>query len=178
MSQRLSETVMELRGTAMRGLVMAVNDTGAMQTVDVVTHDGMIRQAIEVYQPFGLATCAVAAGSVVQLAAIGADPGDLIALPAVTPSLRFGGLAQGETVLYAADGSRVAIRQGGTIDVLGATAVNLVVQGTTLSVSPTEVTITGSLTVTGDATIGGIPFVPHNHGNVQNGGDVTGPPQG
>jgi phage gp45-like len=181
---RLSETVMELRGTAMRGLVQAVHDNGAMQTVDVVTHDGMVRAGIEVYQPFGLATAAPAAGSVVQLVAIGADPGDLIALPMVHPALRFGGLASGETVLYGADGTRVAIRTGSVIEARAATSITLQVGSTVLTVSPTGVAITGDLTVTGqvtatgNVTAGTIDLEGHQHTGVTPGGGNTGGPTG
>ncbi len=178
---------MELRGTAMRGLVQAVNDTGAMQTVDVITHDGMLRSAIEVYQPFGLSTAAVAVGSVVHLLAMGADPGDLVALPAVTPGLRFGGLAPGEVVLYDATGDRVALRQGGIVDVLAASQVNLAVGGISIAMTTSGITITGNvaivgtLTVTGNVTAGQgtgdqVDLLGHIHGGVLTGGGDTGPP--
>jgi len=182
MKQRLSETVMELRGTAMRGLVLAVSDSGAMQTVDVQTHDGMIRSGIEVYQPFGMATGPIAAGSVVNLLAMGADPGDLVALPAITPGLRFGGLSPGEVVLYDATGDRVALRQGGIVDVLAATQVNLVVGGVSIAMTAAGITITGnvtlngSLTATGDVVAADVSLVNHLTSGVYGGSDESGPP--
>ena len=188
MERRVSELTMELRGAAMRGLVQSIDDSGPMQTVTVITHDGMIRAGIEVYQPFGLATAAVAVGSVVQLAAIGADPGDLIALPPTTPGLRFGNLAAGEVVLYDATGDRVALKQGGEIDILAATMINLTAAGVSIVLTSTGVAITGNVTITGnvavtgtlsttgDVTANGKSMDSHTHGNVQNGPGTTSAP--
>lgn len=142
MRHRVSELTMEVRGGAMRGLVQAVDDTGPMQTVTVVTHDGMVRSGIEVYQPFGLATNGVAVGSVVQLTAMGADPGDLVAQPLVTPGLRFGNLASGEVVLYDSTGDRVALRNGGIVQILAATQIELAVGAVTITATAAGVTVT------------------------------------
>jgi phage gp45-like len=185
MSHALAESVQELRGAAMRGLVQAVYDTGQMQTVDVITHDGMVRAGIEVYQPYGFATSAPVVGSVVQLAAIGGDPGDLIALPPITPAARYGNLAQGEVVVYDVAGQRVALRQGGAIDIKAATIVNIDVPNVAinapLGVAITgPVTIIGSLNVTGDVVAGSggpdISLLTHVHGGVMTGGGDTGQP--
>jgi phage gp45-like len=150
MPHRLAETIQELRGTAMRGLVLAVDDTGDVQTVDVQTHDGMLRAGIEVFQPYGVATCAPSVGSVVQLAAIGADPGDLIALPPVCPAARYGGLQSGEVVLYDAGGDRVALRQGGTVEVLGATSILIAVGTMSIVVTQGSITIDGATLIVPD----------------------------
>lgn len=158
----MSETVAELRGAFVRGVVLRVDDTGPMQLVDVQTHDGMIRAGIEVYQPFGDAAC-VGEGAVVLLAAVGADPGDFVAFPAVMPSARFGRLAPGERVIHGADGSRVAIRQGGAIDIRAAASITLKVGDTTLTVSAEGVAISGKLDVSGDVTAGTISLENHIH---------------
>jgi phage gp45-like len=184
MQDRLHEMTMELRGTVMRGLVQRIDDTGPVQTVDVQTHDGMLRTGIEVWQFFGLATKPPAVGSVVLLLANGADPGDLIALPPIAPALRFGQLADNETVLYAGDGSRVAIRAGGTIDILAATQVNIVAPDVTLTASGSltiaaNVAIEGALGVTGNITWGAgtgnqADAIGHQHNDPQ--GGTTSPP--
>jgi phage gp45-like len=138
--------------------------------VTVVTHDGMVRSGLEVYQPYGLATNAVAAGSVVQLVAMGADPGDLVALPPVTPGLRYGNLAAGEVVLYDGTGDRVALRTGGVVQILAATQIVLTVGGVSLTVSAAgvavtggNVTVAGTIAATGDATAGSISLENHTH---------------
>lgn len=155
----LHEAIHDSRTVVLRGLVQAVDDSGPVQRVDVLTHDSVLRTGIEVAQPFGLATRGVTAGSVCLVVAVGGDPGDMLALPMAMPALRFGGLAEGEAVLYGADASRVAIRAGGTIEVLAATLVRVVAPQATIEcvggVRITgDVTITGSLHVTGDVSDG------------------------
>jgi phage baseplate assembly protein V len=179
---RQSEQTMELRGASMRGLVVAVDDTGPMQTVDVQTHDGFVRSGIEVYQMFGVATCAPAVGSVVQLMAFGADPGDLVALPMITPALRYGGLAQGEVVLYDNTGDRVALRNGGFVQILAASTIELAVGGTSVTLSSSGIAVVGNITQTGnidstgDHIANGISLDNHEHSGIQPGGSNTGPP--
>ena len=150
----LDETVGDLRAGVMRGLVLAVDDTGQMQRVDVQTHDGAVRAGIEVYQPFGSSAAPIAVGSVALLLAVGADVGDLVALPLLTPAGRFGGLAPGECVVYGADGSRVAIRQGGTIEVLAGETVLISAPGVTIQ-APNGCTVVGDLSVQGSITATG-----------------------
>ena len=170
MSARLAETIQELRGAAMRGLVQAVHDGGEVQTVDVITHDGFLRQGIEVFQFSGFAPCAPAIGSVVQLAAIGADPGDLIALPPVCPAARYGGLAPNEVVIYDAGGQRFALRQGGLVQIVGASSV---------SITAPAISLVGNVAVTGTLTDNGVDVgSDHAHTGVQTGGGTSGPPVG
>jgi phage gp45-like len=185
MSQRLAETIQELRGTTMYGLVQAVNDTGAVQTVDVLTADGMLHAGIQVMQPYGVATCAPAQGSVVQLAALGADPGNLSALPPMVPAARYGNLLPGEVVIYDQGGDRVALRQGGTIDVFAATLISIVAPQVGITATG-GVNIHGNLSVIGTisatedvvANDEGTPvsLINHVHSGVQSGGSDTGPP--
>lgn len=122
------EIMHALRGLVTRGLVSAADDTGETQTVDVTARQGARLTAVEVAQPFGLASNAPAGGLVVLLA-VGGDQGDLVALPVGAPSARLGKLAPGEVAIYCADGSRVHVRADGTIDVLSSTAVHAKVTG-------------------------------------------------
>ena len=170
-AHRLDETIQELRGASMRGLVQAIHDTGEVQTVDVVTHDGMLRAGIEVFQFYGIATCAPAVGSVVQLAAIGADPGDLVALPPICPAARYGGLLPNEVVIYDASGQRLALRQGGVVQLLGATSITLAVGNASLTITESGIATTGTLTNNGVDVSS-----THVHGGVITGGNDTGPP--
>jgi phage gp45-like len=133
--------IADLRAACMRGIVVALDDTGQMQTVDVQTHDGALRTGVEVYQPFGIATAPPVVGSVALLLAVGADPGDLVAIVLVTPAARMGGLDPGETVLYGMGGARVAIGSDGSVEVMSATSV-------TIS-APDGVTVQGNVTING-----------------------------
>ena len=107
----------------MRALVLAADDSGQVQTARIQTGDGAIQDAVEVAQPFGFASLPPGDGAITHVLVLGGDPANLAALPLGCPAVRFGALAQGEAVVYGADGTRVAIRQGGTVQVWAATTV-------------------------------------------------------
>jgi phage baseplate assembly protein V len=150
-------------------MVRAVNDSGQVQTVDVETSDGLVRAGIEVLQVFGHAGNPAAAGIACILLAVGADPGNYVALPLASPACRFGNQAAGDSTLYAADGSRVAVHNNGTIEVLAAT--KLVIHTPDVEVvAPSGVTITGNVLVNGTITAtGGIA----SGGNATVNGSIT-----
>ena len=152
-----------------KGVVIAIDDTGPAQMVTVQTSAGAVHTA-EVIQPFGHATVPPINGCEAVVFGVGGDPANMVAL-LINPARRFGNMAIGESVLYGRGGSRVAIRNGGTIEVLAATLVRIAVPEVQIT---GNATITGTLTVTGDATIGGIGFLGHDHADPQ--GGVTGPP--
>jgi phage baseplate assembly protein V len=150
----MEETIMDMRGIVARGVVVAVNDAGQAQTVDVRTADGVTRSGIEVASPWGIASNAPLDGATVLLLAVGGDVGDLMALPVSNPARRFGGMAQGESVLYGADGSRIAVRTGGTIQILAATELEITVPGVTITATA-GVTITANVAIIGDLDVSG-----------------------
>lgn len=165
------------------GVVQLVDDTGEVQTAQVQTHDGVTRAAVEVLQPFGLATRPPGDGATAVLLAIGGDAANQVALPLGCPGVRFGGLEAGESVLYGADGSRVAIRSGGVVEIHAASTV--IVACPTVEITG-NVSIAGTLTVAGDifdengthGSVGALrtAYDDHVHGDVQNGGGTTAPP--
>ena len=92
-------------------------------------------------------------GALALVFAVGGDPGDLVALPLANPSARFGSQAAGEAATYGSDGSRVHVRQGGTVETHAAqqdiiSAPTVVIQG--LDGADTQVLIRGELVVTKD----------------------------
>lgn len=146
---------MALRGLVTRGVVRAVSDGGQAQTVDVETHEGVVRAGVEVLLPYGFASrVPEGPGATVLLLAVGGDPADLVALPVACPSIRFGQQAPGEAVLHDDFGNRVQIRAGGIVEVRGATRILLSVGATLLEVTAAGVAITGNLTVTGQVSDG------------------------
>lgn len=154
-AEHVRETIQEMRNLALRGLVLAVNDQGAMMTADVQTHDGLTRSAIEVYQFAGFACAPLVPGATVLLFAMGADPGDLVAIGPIVPAARFGGLLPGEAVVYSlSDGSRIAFRQGGACELKSAASILLQTQTVTINASG-GATVTANVSVTGNATIDG-----------------------
>jgi phage gp45-like len=139
-----------IRGGVSLGVVTSVNDSGGAQTVNLTTGDGVDRADVEVFLPFGFTSNPPLDGAICLVFAIGADPSNLGAIPIANPSARFGATLPGETVLYGGDGSRVAIRQGGVVEVwAGSTVAVHASGGTTFS---GNVTVDGSLTTTGDVS--------------------------
>ncbi|MTW19355.1 hypothetical protein GJ689_24490 [Rhodoplanes serenus] len=112
----MRDIVHMLRGLIARAVVRGSDDTKATQLVDVTVREGHDRTAVEVLQPFGLASRPPAGGLTIVLA-VGGDQGDLVALPIGAPGARLGHLAEGEAALYGADGSRVHIKQDGSIEI-------------------------------------------------------------
>ncbi|EFH11581.1 phage baseplate assembly protein [Pseudoroseomonas cervicalis] len=138
------------RGGAQLAHVVAVRDGGAVQELDAEAVGGQVRAAVEVLQMFGVAS-RPAPGALALLLAVGGDQGHLVALPIGSPEQRFGGLAEGESVLYGADGSRVVIRQGGVIEVQAGSVVRIAAPGVVVE-APQGVTIVGDVHVTGSIT--------------------------
>ncbi len=142
---------MQMRGAVARGVVTGTADAGQAQTVDVETHEGVLRAGVEVMQVFGLASRPPAGpGAMALLLAVGGDQGDMVALPLACPSIRFGGLLAGEAVLYDAAGNRVHIRDGGIVEVHAATKIKLVAP--LVEIVADDVTITGDLAVAGQVS--------------------------
>ena len=149
----------------MRALVLAADDTGQVQTARIQTGDGAIQDAVEVAQPFGFASLPPGDGAITHVLVLGGDPANLAALPLGCPAVRFGALAQGEAVIYGADGTRVAVRQGGTVQVWAATLV--VVESGTVNVQASgAVTISAGGGVTIDANV-------QVNGSIVASGDIT-----
>ncbi len=119
----MDEYIFDARSMLNRGLVGSVDDTGQAQVITVTAHDGHTRTDVEVMQQFGIGSRPPADGAVALLLAIGGDPANTVALALGNPSARFGGLNEGEVVVYGSDGSRMHIQQGGSIDIQAATQV-------------------------------------------------------
>ena len=161
------ELFSNLRGAVSIGQVISVNDAGQAQTVSVLTADNVVRADVEVMMPFGFASMPPLHGAICLLLAVGADPANLRALPIAAPAQRFGGQQPGEAAMYAQDGTRVAVRQGGVVEIWGGTQINLHTETCSIS-APAGCTINaaagttingntesaGNLTVTGNISQG------------------------
>jgi phage baseplate assembly protein V len=164
------EDIYDLRGIGMLGAVTAVNDNGQQQTIDVDLGDGVSRTGIEVWQQAGFASNPSGDGSVAVLFALGADPANLVALHLGNPSTRFGGLAKGEAVMYCPDGTRVAVRVGGIVEIWGGNKVLInapdmeVVATTQVQVTAPSVKIIGNVEITGNVDVTG--YVADGHGKL------------
>lgn len=162
------EDVMSLRTGIVRGLVQSIDDSGQVQMATVQTHDGVTRQ-VEVWQPDGFASMPSGDGVVALLLAVGNDPSQFVALLS-NPSTRFGKQANGERTISAPDGTRVAVRTGGRVEVWGATSVTINAPTVTIQ-APTGdviVTVDGDLHATGAiiagyGTSGQVGLLTHSH---------------
>lgn len=170
MKSVIRNIVGNIRGAVAYALVNAVNDAGAAQTVDVSTGSGVDRASVEVAQAFGFSSVPPSGGAVGVVIEIGGDPSNLIALPLGNPSARFAGLLPGEVVIYAADGSRVHIRQGGNIEVWAGNNLLINTKSSVVN-APEGITINSNLQITGNLSLTGNLQVS---GNLQVGGIITG----
>jgi phage gp45-like len=168
----MDELAYGLRVNVHLGIVESINDGGQAQTATVTSHDGFPRADLEIMQPFGLASLPPGDGAIAMMLSVGGDAGHFVLLPLCCPSVRFGNLLAGESVLYGADGSRVHIRQGGTIEAKAATSILaqvgtnsvtisqtdivLAVGGVSITVSAAGVAIVGTLTTQNIVTDGNI----------------------
>lgn len=143
--------IMTLRGGVARGAVVATADDGQAQTVDVETHEGVLRAGVEVMQVFGLASRPpLGPGAMALLLAVGGDQGDMVALPLAVPSVRFGMLPPGDAVLYDAAGQRVHLRDGVIVEMVAAVKIRMVAP--TVEIVADDVTISGDLAVAGQVS--------------------------
>jgi len=146
------QLIFDLRSIIVEGIVLAINDAGIVQTVDVQTHDGVVRSGIEVWQPAGFSGTPEETGRVL-LFAVGGDAANLRALPVVDDQ-RYGGQEPGARTMYCRDGTRVSVRPGGLVEVWGGTSITTN-SPTCVINAPNGATINGPLIVNGSITATG-----------------------
>jgi phage baseplate assembly protein V len=179
------EVVQQLRGVLARGVVQTVDDSGDVQTAQLYTGDDVGRSSVEVHQPYGFASNPPDAQPLALVLAIGGDQGHQMSLQ-LWSAYRFGNLPKGEAVLWHAGGSRLHLKNGGTIDLLAAALLALASQTMTLNASETialtaqtmmtisaegGITISGPVSFANDVTFQGNVTIT---GNLHVGGIVTG----
>jgi phage baseplate assembly protein V len=157
----LDQLAYDIRVNAHRGVVQSMNDGGQAQTATVTSHDGFTRADLQVMQQFGFASAPPGDGAIGVMLAIGNDAAQFVMLPLCCPAIRFGNLLNGESVQYGSDGSRVHIRQGGTIEVKAATQILVQVGSNSLTISSAGIVLAAggvSLTVStsGVAIVGNL----------------------
>lgn len=167
----LDEIYGAIRGLNGLGLVTAVDDTGPAQTLTVHCADGVVRDQVEVMQWFGFASMPPTEGAICMVFAVGGDPANLRALPVACPSARMGNLAAGDSAVYAQDGTRVHVKTGGDVEIWAKTCTLHAPDGGILD---GDFTVTGTLAVDQDVTIGTLSVKNHIHDDPQ--GGTTGAP--
>ena len=184
----MDELAYSLRVNVHLGIVESINDGGQAQSATVGSHDGFTRADVEVMQPFGFASLPPGDGALGVMLSVGGDAAQFILLPLCCPAVRFGNLLNGESVQYGADGSRVHIRQGGTIEATAgneilvqvgtatvtvtSAAIVLAVGAVSLTVSAAGVTVAGEIAFTGP-TVGGVTTAGTIIGNIGVTGNIA-----
>lgn len=89
------------------------------QTVQATTLADETRDAVELFEPYGF-TSAPPAGSEALVFNVGGDTAHPVALAAGSRAVRLVGLASGEVAVYSNAGSRIVLREDGSIDIFPA----------------------------------------------------------
>jgi phage baseplate assembly protein V len=158
-----------------RGVVGVIDDSGAVQTIGVTTHDGVVRSAVEVHQPYGYASMPPDQALTV-LSAIGADQGDQVAWPLASTGYRFGNLLAGQSVMYDSTGARLLFDNAGNGEWKANALLHIQSLTVTIDVS-NGLTVNGPLTVVGDLTVTGAVTITGDvnvTGNINATGTVNG----
>lgn|GEM_PF-729814 len=167
----------EMRGMIARAFVRSTNDAGEAQTANVKVYEGVERSNVEILQPFGIASRPRGGGAMLVVA-VGGDQGDLVGLPVGLPEDRLGGLEEGESALYGADGTRVHIKADGSVHTVAKTSILAEVEGSRfeLNADSFRVEVAGqvlTLDASGLKHNGKNIGDTHVHGGVVIGGDDT-----
>lgn len=150
-----------------RGVGRLSNAAGPMQTLQIELHRDEVLDRIEHLEPYGF-TAHPQAGHEVLAASLNGHRGHTVVL--VTPDRRYRktGLEPGEVALYTDEGDYILFKRGGNIEVVAsakvkvtAPDVEVIASAKVKITSPlTEivgnVTVSGTLGVTGVATVGGL----------------------
>ncbi|ANH04598.1 phage baseplate assembly protein V [Shinella sp. HZN7] len=166
------ETADALRGMIRRVTLKTVNDEGEMQTASVEVADGIVREDVEVAQPYGFGSNPPVDGALGIMIAIGGDQGDAVILPTGNPSARMGKLPKGAVGVSNANGDKVVVQPNGTIDIASAGAIVLKVGGCSLTISADGFAFAGGA-ITHDGVV-----IDKTHGHVSAPPGAPGPPVG
>jgi len=161
----------------LRAVVTAVDDSGGLQTVSVVTKNEKALDGIEVFRAYGF-TSHPLVGSEGILLRIGGDSSHPVFICADDRRYRTKANMPGEVGLYSHEGDTLIFKEGNLLDVVCATKVTVTCPDVVVKSSNKIVLDTPNVDVpNGDITVSGISFLNHVHGGVQAGGADTDVPK-
>lgn len=166
------ETADALRGMIRRVTLKSVNDEGEMQTASVEVADGIVREDVEVAQPYGFGSNPPVDGALGIMVAIGGDQGDAVILPTGNPSARMGKLPKGAVGVSNASGDKIVVMPDGTIEISAAGNIVLKRGGCSLTISGDGFAFAGGK-ITHDGVV-----IDKTHGHVSAPPGDSGPPVG
>lgn len=168
-----------LANLAARGRVLLVDDSRAIQRVQIGLLAGELRERVQRLQPFGFNSVPLPGAFPVIVLCPGGDRGQAVAVALDDVRYRPSGGEPGESGLYDVNGNRVRLRDGvlevtaaGDLQITVAGAGNVTVSGAT------DLTAQGglTLTVTGDVTVnatGNVAVTATGNVSVTAGGSAT-----
>lgn len=156
-----------------RAIVRLVDDTRTLQEVQVDLLDDESQDAVEHFQPYGLAVHPHLEAEALVVCA-GGLRSHAIAIAVSDRRFRLRNLQQGEVALYDDLGNVVKLGRD-AITIVAASAINMTApDGLTINA---DVTVNGAIEATGDVTAAGISLQHHTHSGVDPGAGNTGEPQ-
>ena len=142
MTQPLTQRV---RMMVRRAVVTLVDDTLAMQGLQLTALDKQVIDGAERFQDYGF-TSKPLAGAEAIVFNVGGAYNHPVVLVVDDRRYRLNGMADGEVAIYTDEGDKIHIKRGGTIDVVAATKVNI---------TALDVAMSGNLQVAGSTTLTG-----------------------
>lgn len=107
-----------------RAVIEAVNDAGGMQVLKLNLLADETRNAIERFQNFGFSSNPPANSEALALA-VGGNRDHLVVVACDDRATRIKNLVSGESAVYTNDGTIIHLKQGGIVDIIAATKVNV-----------------------------------------------------
>lgn len=145
------ETADAIRNSSGRKNIKNINDDGETMTASVEVAEGIWRHNVEVIQPYGLSSHVPEDGAVGIVMALGGDESDMVIMPIANPSTRMGGMKPNEVGLYNADGDKLVLTPGGSLDIATGATVNITTD-TGVTITATITKVVGDLECTGDVS--------------------------
>jgi phage baseplate assembly protein V len=122
-----------LNQMATKGSIDSVDDSGAQQTVTVITGDGEVLDQMERIQPMGLTSVPAKDDEVIVLI-INGDRDHAVAIQVGSTANRLKGLDEGEVAVYRDVGNKIVFKANGDLEVTTSGTMN--VNGGNLTVDP------------------------------------------
>lgn len=151
------EHVYDARAMIQLADVQSINDTGQAQTATVMTSAGAVYSDIEVIQTYGVSSAAPVDGAIALVFAVGGDPANLRAF-LFNPSFRYGRQQPGESAIFAPDGTRVVVREGGVVEVIGGNQIKLTAPTVTINASAAANITAPVINLAGEVRVAGGPL--------------------
>lgn len=179
-STLLRPILTRMRGLLRRGTVSRVEESRLMRELQLRAGANDVRDRVEHFEPYGFTGSPLNDAEAILLN-IGGDRAHTVAVVVSDRRHRPRDLNLGDVAVYAANGAKVILRNGGGIEITSPAGP--------VSITASELNVTGNIKATGNIEAGGNVadskrsmeadrqlFNVHTHAGVQTGGGTTAPP--